>query len=311
MTLGRSSSGAIKIKNDGGIRAVSCGCCDGGAQPCNLFPASLYEKYFENPDNLPPEIYLGGQRQYSYQQAAAYYFDNPVTVRVWGGVTGGALVSRVGIGYGDTVNGVFLEPIDAGNPAAGYTWAVYKAGIRSTADSLIDSINRHDNFASSYSVSAYVAPFLQPWETSPYAGDSSYTIHRVGCGVWEELKYANSSYYSCDPTVYPQDGFITTRNPPFYLGANSYVSIPYNGLYYATGGVGGYWNASGYARRRDCPDRPYDGWAWSPTIFVRTPLVMLNGPWGAGIQGGFYAYESDYIGVDPETYLGKLIYTVS
>lgn len=28
MILGRSSSGAIKIKTDGGLRAVSCGCCE-------------------------------------------------------------------------------------------------------------------------------------------------------------------------------------------------------------------------------------------------------------------------------------------
>lgn len=33
MTLGRTSSGAIKIKTDGGLRAVSCGCCGGGC-PC-------------------------------------------------------------------------------------------------------------------------------------------------------------------------------------------------------------------------------------------------------------------------------------
>lgn len=38
MTLGRSSSGAIKIKTDeagGGLRAVECGCC---APPCNCNP---------------------------------------------------------------------------------------------------------------------------------------------------------------------------------------------------------------------------------------------------------------------------------
>ena len=35
MTLGRTSSGAIKIKTDGGLRAVSCACC---APPCNCNP---------------------------------------------------------------------------------------------------------------------------------------------------------------------------------------------------------------------------------------------------------------------------------
>lgn len=32
MTLGRTSSGAIKIKTDGGLRAVECTCC---ASPCS------------------------------------------------------------------------------------------------------------------------------------------------------------------------------------------------------------------------------------------------------------------------------------
>ena len=36
MTLGRTSSGAIKIKTDGGLRAVNCACCGGPQdfQPC-------------------------------------------------------------------------------------------------------------------------------------------------------------------------------------------------------------------------------------------------------------------------------------
>ena len=28
MTLGRTTSGAVKVKTDGGLRAVSCGCCE-------------------------------------------------------------------------------------------------------------------------------------------------------------------------------------------------------------------------------------------------------------------------------------------
>jgi len=34
MTLGRTSSGAIKIKTDGGLRAVNCACC--GCRPCQV-----------------------------------------------------------------------------------------------------------------------------------------------------------------------------------------------------------------------------------------------------------------------------------
>jgi len=47
MTLGRTSSGAIKIKTDGtaGLRAVECACCETG--PCN-FPSVCLEGYPNN-----------------------------------------------------------------------------------------------------------------------------------------------------------------------------------------------------------------------------------------------------------------------
>jgi hypothetical protein len=42
MTLGRTSSGAIKIKTDGGLRTVSCGCCSPqDFQPCRDCPPFL------------------------------------------------------------------------------------------------------------------------------------------------------------------------------------------------------------------------------------------------------------------------------
>jgi len=37
MTLGRTSSGAIKIKSDGGLRAVNCACCN----PCGCYQISI------------------------------------------------------------------------------------------------------------------------------------------------------------------------------------------------------------------------------------------------------------------------------
>jgi uncharacterized Zn-binding protein involved in type VI secretion len=40
MTLGRSSSGAIKIKTDGGLRAVGCACCGGGCA-CSTMSAAV------------------------------------------------------------------------------------------------------------------------------------------------------------------------------------------------------------------------------------------------------------------------------
>jgi hypothetical protein len=63
MTLGRSTSGAIKIKTDGGLRAVSCGCCAttfgllasatsaGGQQDCAMGPA-VQNFYIDPPYRL-------------------------------------------------------------------------------------------------------------------------------------------------------------------------------------------------------------------------------------------------------------------
>jgi hypothetical protein len=44
MTLGRTSSGAIKIKTDGGLRAVECACCGGGVGSCGCSPMSAAVK---------------------------------------------------------------------------------------------------------------------------------------------------------------------------------------------------------------------------------------------------------------------------
>ena len=42
MTLGRTSSGAVKIKTDGGLRAVNCACCGSiDFQPCRDCPPVL------------------------------------------------------------------------------------------------------------------------------------------------------------------------------------------------------------------------------------------------------------------------------
>ena len=67
MTLGRSTSGAIKIKTDDGFRAVSCGCCDTGCLQYRLYDSSLYEvKYDFNdlPDLIDVTI-VGGADEYT------------------------------------------------------------------------------------------------------------------------------------------------------------------------------------------------------------------------------------------------------
>lgn len=54
MTLGRSSSGAIKIKTDGGLRAVSCGCCEPSL--CCFYHAQALADGLFTVDDLPDEI---------------------------------------------------------------------------------------------------------------------------------------------------------------------------------------------------------------------------------------------------------------
>jgi len=62
MVLGRSTSGAIKIKTDdagGGLRAVSCGCCGCAELSGECYPASELGKTIFY-DDLPDQIYVRG-----------------------------------------------------------------------------------------------------------------------------------------------------------------------------------------------------------------------------------------------------------
>jgi len=66
MTLGRTSSGAIKIKTDGGLRAVNCACCGGcGCQYLSI-PEPL-RTVFANATS----VIIGGQPlEFLYQDPA-------------------------------------------------------------------------------------------------------------------------------------------------------------------------------------------------------------------------------------------------
>lgn len=79
MTLGRSSSGAIKIKTDGGLRAVNCECCGGqcpetlrvtfeGYQIDCLFNGSQHvgEACFGSVQPITQNILCEGSVTYSY-----------------------------------------------------------------------------------------------------------------------------------------------------------------------------------------------------------------------------------------------------
>ena len=52
MTLGRSSSGAIKIKTDGGLRAVECACCGGGGCVTTITEAQFNQIRFGGTANI-------------------------------------------------------------------------------------------------------------------------------------------------------------------------------------------------------------------------------------------------------------------
>jgi hypothetical protein len=206
--------------------ACPCGTLCGGT--CNLFPASAFQKYLDNEQNLPPEIYFCGTRQFNDSQyVSALAGGPPKDVKTWGGVTGGTLVSRSGLGYGNTTDGVILEPLDPEFPSAGYTWAVYKDGQRSVADYLIDGTTRHDNFASTYAVSLQNGFYDPRFLTLPLP--SSYTITRVSCGTWKQLQYLPDMQLGCDlkPAwlVFPSDS-----NDITFLQQNRIFEIETNGF---------------------------------------------------------------------------------
>jgi hypothetical protein len=83
MTLGRTSSGAIKIKTDtdgGGLRAVGCACC-GGCLDYLLYPGELMNVKFDHndlPDSLEFVDYeLGEQLEYySLQKTTPFFTKN-------------------------------------------------------------------------------------------------------------------------------------------------------------------------------------------------------------------------------------------
>ena len=78
MTLGRTSSGAIKIKTDeagGGLRAVNCGCC-GGCDGCLPYDLSVFNACFLDPSGMPPSSYYPPNGFVQFDVCGgAWYFD--------------------------------------------------------------------------------------------------------------------------------------------------------------------------------------------------------------------------------------------
>jgi hypothetical protein len=176
--------------------------------PCCFFSAEYYQSYLDDNESLPDEIYLGGTRQIITRTLIPDWPDPPPrTGTFWGGVSGGTLLSRSGTSYGNTTKGVILEPVDPEDLEAGYVWAVYREGARSTAQCLIDGINRHDNLPSSYQmiVSCTGSPLVNSPEyfSAVYGGPRTEMIYRSGCTTYDMLVYyAGSACPVCgDPTI--------------------------------------------------------------------------------------------------------------
>ncbi len=274
MTLGRTSAGKIKIKTDGtaGLRAVECACCNPPIL-CSLFPAWNYQAYFDNNNSLPNEIYIGGKRSFTSTQIISVVANaEPIPTKLWGSVNNGTLLSRNGTNYGDTTNGAILE--QEGNT---YTWAIYKNGVRSTAESLVDGINRHDNFATSYNVSMDYFEPLQP---------ANYNVYRISCVEWSPLVYAPDAFAGCVDT-FPSWFAIPPSEP--WTGGNfiSHTYAPIN-PYLSLLGYGGGVLYSYF----DSPDSSecggtqlygfYTGYATFP-LLKNNSDAGITGEWGMGL----------------------------
>jgi hypothetical protein len=285
MVLGLSSSGAIKIKTDeegGGLRAVECACCNPPI-PCNLYPASNYQTYFENNNSLPNEIYIGGTRSFQSTQITSVVENAPaIPAKLWGAVNGGLLLNRNATSYGDITNGAILE--QEGNI---YTWAIYKNGVRSTAGSLVDGINRHDNFATSYNVSMdYFYP-LQP---------ANYNIYRISCVEWSPLVYAPYAFWGCVDTF--PSWFVIPPSEPWTGGNFIYHTYPQVNPTIYLGGYGGGYGGGGLPTYSDSPESSECG-GTQPYGFFRTlvPSPLLKNNADAGITGEWGTGGGDVVAI--------------
>jgi hypothetical protein len=176
---------------------------------CGLYEAYYFDSYTENPNSLPDSIYFGGTRSYTAGQALGLIpNDPPINVTLWGGVTGGTLLSRSGISYGDTTNGAIIEIVNGVR-----WWAIYNNSVRSLSVNLIDGVHRHDAFPSSYQVS----------------GPDSYTVYRTSCVDWNPLRFGGYCYaaFGCLSSLpswftKPSSAYVDygALGPGFSLGFN-------------------------------------------------------------------------------------------
>lgn len=202
MTLGRTSSGAIKIKTDGGLRAVECGCCGGGEPGCCMYPADQLGTLYTAAD-LP----------------------DAVTVNWSGRYTGS--MSKSGSGY--AANGYTLDAQSGlwvlSDTATSTTRTVGNCLIRGDGNLTDNGDLVEDQFAGSYVVT------VSDWPGIP--DPRTRTVERVGLCAWEEPGYPPCWAYADTyfGVLWRQDLYFSVWDQSWYTGTMYIEVISFEGNY--------------------------------------------------------------------------------
>jgi len=143
MTLGRTSSGAIKIKTDGGLRAVECACC---ASPCgvchNLLIPEPLRAVFTNATSATLWGYAA-RYFFAYPEEAGGGFEAEWVIEVFDDDGRFVLGAETFISYSGVSNclyGMSLDYITFDNPyIEGVGYFGKKEGCCTITDTCVDS----------------------------------------------------------------------------------------------------------------------------------------------------------------------------
>ena len=88
MTLGLTSSGAVKIKTDGGLRAVECACCGSGA--CAITEAQFNTIRYGGTTNIAAPFQTSFVQDYEYS-----FFDAEGNENIFGQLSANQIFSNI------------------------------------------------------------------------------------------------------------------------------------------------------------------------------------------------------------------------
>jgi hypothetical protein len=131
--LGRTASGALKIKTDGGLRAVSCGCCE-PPPTCCMYPAQALLDGLYTTEDLPVELLTTFDGVYFYNM-----------------IKTGDLYPAYTAEEDSSLEIFIAEDFFSGEPA----W--HTLGGLPYGNCLVDGLFVKDNFAGSYTIQRF------PW----------------------------------------------------------------------------------------------------------------------------------------------------